>query len=133
VVEGYSQKREELAILHQQSETSLVILDTMSGVLADSVDISCARICVCLSECVQLIMEDAKKKKRNWQQKLHDMKLKNLLQLRDSLMAAGSIHMMIVDYCVEDADQVTLCTLLTSLSIYPTCYILYLFLDYHYT
>ena len=63
----------------------------------------CVCVCVCvslfsyLSECVQLIMEDAKKKKKDRQQQLHDIKLKSLLQLRDSLMAAASIHMMGVD------------------------------------
>ena len=66
--------------------------------------------CVSLSECVQLIMEDAKKKKRDWQQLLHDLKLMNLLQLRDSLMATASIHMMGVndckDSCEEARDQV---------------------------
>ena len=57
-------------------------------------------------------MEDAKKKKRDWQQLLHDLKLINLLQLRDSLMALASIHLMSVDdykdSCEEDSDQVTL-------------------------
>ena len=69
----------------------------------------CYTLCVSLlSECVQLIMDDAKKKKRDWQEKLHDMKLKNLLQLRDSLMATASIYMMVVDDCkawCEDADE----------------------------
>ena len=57
------------------------------------------------SECMQLVIEDAKKKELDWQQTLHDMKLKNLLQLRDSLMATASIHMMGVDNCKTACDE----------------------------
>ena len=52
-------------------------------------------------------MEDAKKKKKDWQQKLHDLKLKNLLQLRDSLMAMAVIQTMGVGNCERDGDQVS--------------------------
>ena len=48
----------------------------------------------CISECVQLVMEDAKKRKSEWEQQLPVMKLTNLLQLRDALMATACIHMM---------------------------------------
>jgi len=85
----------------------------------------CATYCVSLLlECVQLISEDVKKK-RDWQQKLHDMKLKSLLNLRDSLMAIASIHMMRVDdcktSCVEDVDQV-MNLLLFLVTLPSTCY-----------
>jgi len=56
-------------------------------------------------------MEDVKKKEKDKKQKLDDMKLKSLLQLRDSLMATASLYMMGVDNCkasfAEDVDQVT--------------------------
>ena len=39
-------------------------------------------------------MEDAMKRKSEWEQQLPEMKLTNLLQLRDALMAAACIHMM---------------------------------------
>lgn len=60
-----------------------------------------------LPECVQFVMENAKKKKRDRQKKLHDMKLKSLLQLRDSLMATASIYRIGVDICktCEDAEN----------------------------
>ena len=62
--------------------------------------------CLCLSECVQFIMEDAKKKKREWQQWVHDMKLRNLLQLRDSLIATASIHLMRVNDYKERSERI---------------------------
>ena len=100
-----NQWREELDTLRQQAETSLLIVDTMSGVLVESVSGSCDMLlCLCLSECVQLVMDDAKKKK------LDDMKLKNLLQLRDSPMTMASIHTMGLENCKAcyegDGDQV---------------------------
>ena len=107
-MEDINQWREELESLHQQAETSLLIVDTMSGVFSVTICVChvLLLVCLCLSECVQLIMEDAKKKKRDWQQLLHDLKLMNLLQLRDSLMATASIHMMRVEDC-KASDQVT--------------------------
>ena len=81
-----NQWREELDTLYKQAETSLLIVDTMSGVFSVSLSGSCDMfLCLFLSECGQLVMDDAKKKK-----KLHDIKLKNLLQLRDSTMTMAS-------------------------------------------
>ena len=48
----------------------------------------------CISECVQLVMGDAKKRKSEWEQQLPMVKLTNLLQLRDALMVTACIHMM---------------------------------------
>ena len=147
MVEDFSQWREELLMLHRQAETSLLIVATLQGIVADIMGVSSASLPACLHllECVQLVMEDAKKKKRNWQQKLHDMKLMNLLQLRDSLMATASIHMMGVDNykscCEESVDQVTPLPLPLSLphtfvicsssssSFYHASYLLYPFVD----
>ena len=42
-------------------------------------------------------MEDAKRRKNEWKTKLGDMELTNCLELRDSLMAMASIHLMEVD------------------------------------
>lgn len=44
-------------------------------------------------------MKDAKRRKKEWKLKLSDMELTNCLQLRDSLMAMGSIHLMEIDDC----------------------------------
>ena len=44
-------------------------------------------------------MEDAKRRKKEWKMKLSDMELTNCLELRDSLMAMASIHLMGVDDC----------------------------------
>ena len=51
------------------------------------------------TECTSLVMEDAKRRKREWKTKLADMELENLLQLRDALMAHASIHLMESDDC----------------------------------
>ena len=58
-----------------------------------------------LPECTTLVMEDAKGKKKEWQQRLADMELQNLLQLRDSLMASACIHLMGVDDCRANCDE----------------------------
>ena len=55
-------------------------------------------------------MEDAKKNKKEWQQKLYDSKFENLFHLQDSLMATASIYEMEAeddrDHCEEDGDPV---------------------------
>ena len=63
-MENISQWREELKSLHHQAETALLIVDMMSGMLVYYVVLVChitlSRVSVL--ECVQLIIEDAKKK-----------------------------------------------------------------------
>ena len=70
----------------------------------------CYLLRMSLLECVQLVMEDAKEKKKEWQQKLFDKRLENLFHLRDSLMATGSIYKMEAedyrDHCEKDGDPV---------------------------
>ena len=107
-MEEFRQKREDLNTQCEQSETSLLIVEIMNGVCVCMCVCVCARtrmhVCTgslvshtslhCISECVQLVMEDAKKRKSEWEQQLPVMKLTNLLQLRDALMATACIHMM---------------------------------------
>ena len=55
-MEDINQWREELETLHQRAETSLLIVDTMSGVLIESegvglYNISCVSLSVCQSMC----------------------------------------------------------------------------------
>ena len=93
----------------------------------------CYLLHMSLLECVQLVMEDAKKKKKEWQQKLYDSKLENLFHLRDSLMATASIYMMEGEDCrdhYEEEDDLV-CdyfTIHTSSSFCLTIYTLHAFL-----
>ena len=47
-----------------------------------------------LPECTDLIMEDAKKKKDEWTQRLSRYEVESLLSLRDTLLARGSMLTM---------------------------------------
>ena len=49
MVEDFNQKREELDTLHQQAETSLLIVDMISGVLIKSASGLYKTFCVSLS------------------------------------------------------------------------------------
>ena len=47
-----------------------------------------------LPGCTDLIMEDAKKKKDEWTQRLSSYKVESLLSLRDTLLTRGSMLTM---------------------------------------
>ncbi len=57
----------------------------------------CVCVCVCcfLTECTDLILSNAKEKKKEWKKRLATMDMDSLLDYRDALMAQGVLFTVI--------------------------------------
>ena len=74
------------------------------------------------TEFTSLVMEDSKRRKKEWKIKLADMELTNCLQVRDTLMAMASIHLMETDDC-KSTIAVINNQVINSFSLFPpSCY-----------
>jgi hypothetical protein len=55
-----------------------------------------------VSECTELILTDANEKKKVWTRGLSQMKIKNLLEIRDVLIAKICLNQMEMEDCTEN-------------------------------
>ena len=55
----------------------------------------CVCVCCFLTECTDLILSNAKEKKKEWKKRLATMDMDSLLDYRDALMAQGVLFTVI--------------------------------------
>ncbi len=51
-------------------------------------------------------MEDAKKHKRAWKEKLDRLELESLLSLRDAIMASGVMRLQVINDCQQNQQHI---------------------------
>ena len=93
-------KDDEQRAYYKQLEAATSILDTMEGETLSNMSVS---VYLYLTECIQLVTEDAINRKRHChqEQQWSDGKLQYLLRLRRAIITCVCIHMLSDEDCEE--------------------------------
>ena len=94
-------KDDEQRAYYKQLEAATSILDTMEGETLSNMSVS---VYLYLTECIQLVTEDAISRKRrcHQEQEWSDGKLQYLLRLRRAIITCVCIHMLSDEDCEEN-------------------------------